>query len=128
MAETSKPSGAARLSILYITIGALMGVWTVLYYFFYLNHTAPPGDSRYFWCYGFFFTGLTLIAVGVAVGRIGRAARHAELPPDPLVVKPPVAPVPGTPPQAVTPAAPAAAVPVALVPVAPPAPGAPVRR
>jgi hypothetical protein len=32
--------------------------------------------------YGFFFTGLVLIVVGATIGRIGRSARHAELPPE----------------------------------------------
>jgi hypothetical protein len=127
MAEPSKPSGAARLSILYITIGALMVVWTTLYYFFFLDHSGPAG-SLHFWCYGFFFTGLTLIIIGVAVGSIGRAARHAELPPDPLVPKPAApAAVLGVPQGAVPTAAPGA-VPVAVVPTAAAPPAVPVRR
>src|SRR5205823_8454952 len=34
-----------------------------------------------YWCFGFFLTGVTLLVIGLALGRIGRAARHAELPP-----------------------------------------------
>jgi hypothetical protein len=119
MPEHSKPSASARLSIFYITLGALMGVWTVLYYVFYLVPRVPDrGSSPYFWCYGFFFTGLTLMAIGFAVGQIGRAARHAEVPPPPLDAARPVVPAP-------QPAVPAPGTPVAVVPTAAPA-GIPV--
>ena len=77
---TTKPSGPAYMAVIYITVGAILDVWTAVWYF-YLGHTnAPPGP--YYWCYGLFFTGLTLIVIGLALGRIGRAARHAELPPE----------------------------------------------
>jgi hypothetical protein len=68
------------MAITYITVGAILGVWTAVWYL-YLHHTNAP-DGPYYWCYGLFFTGLTLIIIGLAVGRIGRAARHAELPPE----------------------------------------------
>jgi hypothetical protein len=106
MPERSKPSVGARLAIFYITAGALMNVWTVVYYAFYLHRQAGTGDNRLFWCVGFFFTGVILMFIGFALGRIGRSARQADLPPDPLRV---VAP------QPVAPASPAA------VPVVPPA-------
>src|SRR5262249_56872712 len=97
MPEPAKPSIAARLAILYITIGALMVVWTVIYYFFYLNHGTPEGDHRLFWCIGFFFTGLTLMVIGFTLGRIGQAARHADLPPD-AVINPATTAAPSAPP------------------------------
>jgi hypothetical protein len=123
MPEPSKPSASARLSIFYITIGALMVVWTVLYHVFYLQpHVPDRGSSPYFWCYGFFFTGLTLMAIGFAVGQIGRAARHAEVPPPPVAAGRPVvlaqlpaAPAPGTPVAALPTAAPVG-IPVAVPP------------
>ncbi len=107
MPEPAKPSLAARLAIYYITIGALLDVWSALYYAFYL-HTAEVGQ-RHFWCVGFFATGLTLMLIGFTLGRIGRAARHADLLPEP----PKAQPAPAAPPPAAIPAAvpPGAAVP-----------------
>jgi hypothetical protein len=77
----TKTSGAARTAVFYITVGAIMDVWTVLWFWWMLRH-GTSSDGPYFWCYGFFLTGLTLVIIGLAVGQIGRAARHAEAPPD----------------------------------------------
>jgi hypothetical protein len=68
------------MAVIYITVGAILAVWTAVWYV-YLHYTNAPAGP-YFWCYGLFFTGLTLIVIGLALGRIGRAARHAELPPE----------------------------------------------
>jgi hypothetical protein len=78
----SKPSGAARTSLAYITIGALITVWTIIYWSYIGRHPDNFSDATYYWVYGFFFTGLVLLVIGLALGRIGRAARHAELPPE----------------------------------------------
>lgn len=83
MAILTKPSSAARTSLIYITVGALMDVWTTVYFWYLREH--PPEDgsnARYYWCAGFFITGLVLLVIGLAVGQIGRSARHAELPPE----------------------------------------------
>jgi hypothetical protein len=64
-----------------VTIGAILDVWTVIWFIWMTRH-GTSSDGPYFWCYGFFFTGLTLIIIGLALGRIGRAARHAEAPAD----------------------------------------------
>jgi hypothetical protein len=83
MAEShTKTSGAARMAVIYITTGAIMDVWTVIWYIYMKRHGTAT-DGPYFWCYGFFLTGLTLIIIGLALGRIGRSARHAETPPSP---------------------------------------------
>ncbi len=111
MPERSKPSIGARLAIFYITIGALLDVWTAIYYSFYLHRQVGAGDNRLFWCVGLFFTGVTLMVIGFTLGRIGRSARHADLPPDPVKV---VAPPPASPPATV-PAVPSAVPPVAPV-------------
>jgi hypothetical protein len=76
----SQPSSAARTSLFYITVGALMVVWTGIW-FAYLNSNPPESPSVYYWCTGFMVSGVTLLVIGLALGRIGRAARHAELPP-----------------------------------------------
>jgi hypothetical protein len=68
------------MAVLYVTAGALIGVWTGTWYWYLHNH--PPVEDRpYYWCLGFFLTGLTLFVIGLTLGQIGRAARHAELPP-----------------------------------------------
>jgi hypothetical protein len=83
MAILSKPSSAARTALLYITVGALTDVWSSIWYA-YLRRYPPANDTTWFWCYGCLLTGLTLFVIGLALGRIGRAARHAELPPEEL--------------------------------------------
>ena len=77
----TKTSGAARMAVIYITIGAVVDVWTTIWYI-WMNRHGTQSDGPYYWCYGFFFTGLTLIIIGLALGRIGRSARHAEAPAD----------------------------------------------
>ncbi|HEY7313810.1 MAG TPA: hypothetical protein VH643_30955 [Gemmataceae bacterium] len=117
----TKPSGSARLAVVYITIGTIMGVWSTLWYIWMIRHGTQT-DAPYFWCYGFFLTGLALIIIGLAVGRIGRAARHAESPTDVSDAKAPPAQTVAQP--MIQPAAPPA-VPRAA-PVAPVAPAPPV--
>jgi hypothetical protein len=114
----SKPSGSARTAVAYITLGALMGVWSVIW-FWYLHNNPPPGYA-YYWCTGLLFTGLVLMVIGFTIGQIGRAARHAELPPEIPNPQP-------TAPPAVT-SAPggAAAVPGGATPAAPGVGGMPV--
>ena len=134
----SKPSRAAHMAIIYVTVGALLMVWSAVWYAWML-HQAPPdasqshGDGWFYICYAIFFTGLTVLVIGFALGRIGRAGRRAELPPEvaaaptaqpavasqpvvqsaapvqPVVTAPPV--VTGQPTAAVQPAAPVAGVP-----------------
>jgi len=73
-------SPAARNALIYVTLGALMVVWTGIWLAFLLNNP-PETSTSYYWCSGFMLTGLTLLVIGFALGRIGRAARDAELPP-----------------------------------------------
>jgi hypothetical protein len=80
----SKPSAAARTALIYITLGALILVWTGVVYVYLRNNDSPENPVRpgvWYICYGFFLTGGVLLVIGLALGRIGRAARHAELPP-----------------------------------------------
>lgn len=78
MAVISKPSGAARLAVVYITAGALLDVWSGIWYWYLSNHP-PEGDKTWYWCYGLLLTGAVLLFIGLALGRIGRAARDAEM-------------------------------------------------
>ena len=46
-----KASAGARLAVVYITVGALIALWTAIYYLFYLSgHQAEPGDHRFRRC------------------------------------------------------------------------------
>lgn len=81
MAMLSKPAFGPRTAIIYITVGALIDVWTTVWYFAFARDEGGMTRNTQFWLWGFFLTGLTLILVGVLLGHIGRAARRAELPP-----------------------------------------------
>lgn len=78
MFPLSNQMGAAKASLTYITIGALTEVWSGVWYW-YMSKYPPQADSTWFWCWGFLLTGLALIIIGLAVGSIGRSARHAEV-------------------------------------------------
>lgn len=76
----SKPSGAAPASLLYITIGALMTVWSAIWYSYLHKSNSDNGASGYL-CLGFLITGIVLLAIGFFLGPIARWSRHAEMPP-----------------------------------------------
>src|SRR5205823_10705887 len=80
MVGVPKQSSSATTSVLYLTVGSLMSVWSAVYYF-WLGGRAGGHDMAYLWCAGFFFSGLVLCGIGLAIGRIGRAARDAEVAP-----------------------------------------------
>ncbi len=80
MGILTAPSSAARIALIYITAGALTDVWSGIW-FWYMRSNPPANNSTWYWCYGFLCTGLTLLIIGLGVGKIGKAARHAELPP-----------------------------------------------
>ena len=73
-------TSGARAALLYITVGAVMIVWSAIYYFYLNNHPPAQGDAPWYWCTGFLLTGCTLLIIGLAVGWIGRSARQAEQP------------------------------------------------
>lgn len=75
----SEPAFGPKLSIGLIIAGALLDVWTLVWRFTLAGDPLTP--SARFWYLGFLFTGLTFLFVGFFLGRIGRAARKAELPP-----------------------------------------------
>ena len=82
----SNQTQSARMSVIYITAGALIDVWTAVYYFLILRpdanrNTDGGSDSSMFWVVGFFLTGLSLLVIGLLVGRIGKAAGKAEVAP-----------------------------------------------
>ncbi len=76
----SKPSGAAPAALFYITIGALMTVWSGIWYSWLRGHESSSQGVHYL-CMGFLATGIVLLLIGFTLGPISRWARHAELPP-----------------------------------------------
>jgi hypothetical protein len=119
MTDHPKQASSATTAVLYLTAGSLMAVWSVVTYFYLLRHEA--NDFAFLWCYGFFFSGLVLIGIGIALGRIARAVRDAEVSSKPGA--PPFAGENAVPPpaaSAVQPAAPSKVLPTAN-PVATPA-------
>lgn len=75
----SKPSGAAPAALFYITLGAIMTVWSAIWYSYVHSH--PESSGQLYFCMGFLATGIVLLAIGFTLGPISRWARHAELPP-----------------------------------------------
>ena len=77
MAIMTRPSGAFPTALAYITVGTLACIWMIVSLIYY----PPQTQFGNFLLVGFLATGLAVLVIGVLVGTIGRAARHAELPP-----------------------------------------------
>src|SRR5207248_3825186 len=75
----NQSSTAARTSLVYITVGAMTVIWTGVWYVFLYNNP-PETQSVYYWCTGFLVSGLALVLIGLALGRIGCSARGADVP------------------------------------------------
>jgi hypothetical protein len=89
----TKQAASATTAVVFITVGALMVVWSTVYYFYLTRHEAA--DITYVWCYGFFFSGVVLVVIGLGLGLIARAVRPAEVakgPPPGAAVSPPATP------------------------------------
>jgi len=75
----TQPAFGPKLSIGFITGGALIDVWCLVW-----RTTLAPSpltQNANFWFWGFLLTGATFVLVGAFLGSIGRAARKSELPP-----------------------------------------------
>jgi hypothetical protein len=121
MPLSTQPSPATRTALTYITIGALMVVWSGLW-FWYLWHNPSDTSLVYYLCTGLMLTGITLVVIGLGLGQIGWSARHADLPPEGII--PPAAPKPAAPPAPTVPPGTQAAVPPIII-AAPPGVGVP---
>lgn len=88
-------SPAARTSLIYVTVGALTIIWTVVWYVYMYNNPPSTPGPRYF-AGGLMATGLTMLLIGFGIGRLGHAARNADNPAVVAAVAPPVT-VPATP-------------------------------
>lgn len=74
-----EPSQGTRYSLYYITGGSLLMIWSAVW-FYYLRQNALAEDGRYYVCAGMMLSGLALLIIGLLVGRIGREAKHADIP------------------------------------------------
>lgn len=74
----SHPAFGPRTALGYVTGGALMCVWTAVWYY---TRDHELSNTEWFWVAGFFLTGTTFIILGLILGPLGRAARQAEMPP-----------------------------------------------
>jgi hypothetical protein len=74
---TSPPSSAPGTSLAYITVGSILAIWSAVWYIAF----RPETRWGFAICLGLFLTGVAFLVIGFGVGRIGREARHAELPP-----------------------------------------------
>jgi hypothetical protein len=75
----SQPAFGPKLAITFITGGALIDVWALVWRYTVAPEVLSP--SQRFWYLGLLLTGLTFVVIGAFLGSIGRAARKAELPP-----------------------------------------------
>lgn len=94
MLGDSKQATSATTSLKYLTSGALIDVWAIVYFFYLRSHDGA--ETTYYWVYGFIFTGAVLFLIGLAVGRVGRSSRSAEVAPTPtqqIVTTPAMSPV-----------------------------------
>jgi len=73
----SKPSSGPRTALTFITIGALLTIWSGIWF----SRSSDSGETAKTVILGLFLTGIAFLVIGFSVGFIGRAARHAELPP-----------------------------------------------
>ncbi len=81
MLGDSKQASSVTTSLIYLTLGALIDVWAIVYFFYLRTHEGS--DIAFLYVYGFIFTGAVLFLIGLAVGRIGHSARSAEVAPTP---------------------------------------------
>lgn len=85
MSMLTNPAFGPKVALIYVTVGAMIDVWTAVYYFAYGRSRMSDGtgddNTTWFWVVGFFLTGLVLIILGLVLGPLGRAARESELPP-----------------------------------------------
>jgi hypothetical protein len=106
----SKQASSATMAVAYVTLGAVIDVWSVIWYIYLYRQGGS--DNLFLVCYGLFFTGLVLMGIGLLVGRIGKAALDAEVSPvPPVMAAPVVTPEVATPAGTTTPAATATPVP-----------------
>lgn len=74
----SKQSSAAPTALVYITLGALLTVWSAIWFFYRVQTQNTTGPGHYI-CLGLLLTGVALLVIGFGVGQISRKAQAGEL-------------------------------------------------
>jgi hypothetical protein len=74
---SSQASPGTRVSLGYITVGALIVVWTGVW-FWYLRDNPPETSIPYYFSTGCLVTGFVLLIIGFGVGAIARGSRAAD--------------------------------------------------
>ena len=77
MFTNSRHSRGARAAVIYITVGALIVVWSGIWCVNLLNDPTR-GDNALSWCYGLLLTGATFVLIGLGIGWIGRSERSGR--------------------------------------------------
>ena len=79
----SQPSVEAKIAITFVTAGALTLVWSGVWLFYQYNTGWVTAPWQQYVCYGFLLSGFVVTFIGLALGRIARAARGgaAQAPP-----------------------------------------------
>ena len=67
MAMLTNSSAAVPISLIYITVGSLLDIWTISSLVYY----PPSSDWGKFMVIGFLVSGIALLMIGLLLGRIG---------------------------------------------------------
>jgi hypothetical protein len=81
MSFMTKQSITAKIAIMYLTAGALILVWSAVWFCYQRNHGADSALWEYV-CYGCLLTGGVITSIGLALGGITWATRPAQTPPE----------------------------------------------
>jgi hypothetical protein len=76
--QGSKPSAVAPAALIYITLGALLSVWSGVW-FLYENNTANASRGVFYLCAGMLMTGIALLAIGFGLGKLAHKAQSVEI-------------------------------------------------
>ncbi len=77
MFTNNRHTRGARAAVIYVTLGALIVVWSGIWCVNLLNDPTR-GDNALSWCYGLLLTGATFVLIGLAIGWIGRSGRSGR--------------------------------------------------
>ena len=75
-----RPSRGAKYAIYYLTVGALIMIWSAVWFYYLMHHEYPAGDGRYYLCTGLMLSGAAVFLIGSAIGWIGRETKQADVP------------------------------------------------
>ncbi len=73
----SAPSRSASMAVFYITVGVLVMIWTCVWYSYVATHEEVADWQKYVSA-GLFLSGLSVMVIGLLMGRIGSSAKEAD--------------------------------------------------